>query len=146
MKYPFTLTEANLKTAMADPRYANSRHPDSQSWRGMVSQGFATLYPDQTLRGDHTDQLERHQGADGHIYASDGTKVAQGGAGGGSSDQPRDWHGRWTSGDGEGGGGGGEKQAGSRTPLPSPTNRPVDVQDMHDSWATTPMAPVIGGI
>ncbi|KIL96851.1 hypothetical protein CCC_01717 [Paramagnetospirillum magnetotacticum MS-1] len=48
MKYPFTLTEANLKNAMADPRYTNSRHPNSQSWRGMVSQGFATLYPDQT--------------------------------------------------------------------------------------------------
>ncbi|WP_156612553.1 hypothetical protein [Paramagnetospirillum marisnigri] len=43
-----------------------------------MSRGFATLYPDQSLRGDHTDSLERHQGADGHIYASDGTKVASG--------------------------------------------------------------------
>ncbi|CUW39938.1 protein of unknown function [Magnetospirillum sp. XM-1] len=76
--YPFPLTEANLKKAMTDPRYTNSRHPDSQSWRDMVSQGFATLYPDQTLRGDHTDQMERRQGADGNIYASDGTKVASG--------------------------------------------------------------------
>lgn len=75
MKYPFALTEANLKTAVADPRYTDSRHPESQSWRDMVSQGFATLYSDQTLRGDHTDNLLRHQGADGHIYASDGTKV-----------------------------------------------------------------------
>ena len=72
------LTEANLKKAMADSRYTNSRHPDYQSLRNSVAQGFATLYPDQTLRGDHTDRLERHQGADGHIYASDGTKVADG--------------------------------------------------------------------
>lgn len=162
MKYPFALTEANLKTAMTDPRYTNSRHPESQSWHDMVSQGFAILYPDQTLRGDHTDALSRFQGADGHIYASDGTKVAsgrqstvrtmewrngvdqdiatplpyrpdsggenavamvaanegggdggngggEGGGGGGGGynpDQPRDWHGRWTSeGGGEGGGG-----------------------------------------
>ncbi|CCG42821.1 hypothetical protein [Magnetospirillum molischianum] len=78
MKYPFALTEANLKTAMTDPRYTNSRHPESQSWRDMVSQGFATLYPDGNLRGDHTDALPRFQDADGHIYASDGTKVASG--------------------------------------------------------------------
>ncbi|KIL98080.1 hypothetical protein CCC_01141 [Paramagnetospirillum magnetotacticum MS-1] len=72
------LTEGNLKTAMTDPRYTNSRHPEYKSWRDMVSKGFATLYPDDALRGDHTDQLDRHQGADGHIYASDGTKVADG--------------------------------------------------------------------
>lgn len=75
---PFPLTEANLKKAMADPRYTDSRHPESKAWRDSVAQGFATLYPDETLRGDHTDALPRHQGADGHIYASDGTKVASG--------------------------------------------------------------------
>ncbi|BAE53059.1 hypothetical protein amb4255 [Paramagnetospirillum magneticum AMB-1] len=75
---PFPLTEASLKAAMRDPRYTESSHPASKAWRDSVAQGFATLYPDETLRGDHTDQLERHQGADGHIYASDGTKVASG--------------------------------------------------------------------
>lgn len=72
------LTEGNLKKAMTDPRYTNARHPQYKPWRDMVSKGFATLYPDDALRGDHTDQLERHQGTDGNIYASDGTKVADG--------------------------------------------------------------------
>ena len=77
MDFPFSLNERNLRKAVADRRYHDRMHPDSQAWRDMVSRGWATLYPDETLRGDHTDSLPRHQGEDGHIYASDGTMVVQ---------------------------------------------------------------------
>lgn len=80
--FPFPLTEANLRQAMTDRRYYDGTHPGAQSWRAMVSRGWATLYPDETLRGDHTDDLPRHLGPDGHVYASDGSRVADGRGGG----------------------------------------------------------------
>jgi hypothetical protein len=102
--YPFSLTEPNLRQAMTDRRYTDGSHPEAASWRGMVSQGWSTLYPDGSLRGDHTDNLPRHQGADGHIYASDGTVVARNLTQGRGDPIPPSgpWHGN-TKDDGSGG-------------------------------------------